>query len=111
MSKIIITIVGQDRVGIVAKTCNYLADHNMNILDITQTILQEYFNMMMIVDISGSKTSFDDMAHELDKLGQEIGVKILCQREEIFTSMHRILSKYFQKGRKTNVKHAGSSGN
>ena len=72
------------------KTCNYLADHNMNILDITQTILQEYFNMMMIVDISGSKTSFDDMAHELDKLGQEIGVKILCQREEIFTSMHRI---------------------
>ena len=87
MSKIIITIVGQDRVGIVAKTCNYLADH---ILDITQTILQEYFNMMMIVDISGSKTSFDDMAHELDKLGQEIGVKILCQREEIFTSMHRI---------------------
>ena len=49
MSKIIITIVGQDRVGIVAKTCNYLADHNMNILDITQTILQEYFNMMMIV--------------------------------------------------------------
>ena len=70
MSKIIITIVGQDRVGIVAKTCNYLADHNMNILDITQTILQEYFNMMMIVDISGSKTSFDDMAHELDKLGQ-----------------------------------------
>ena len=62
----------------------------MNILDITQTILQEYFNMMMIVDISGSKTSFDDMAHELDKLGQEIGVKILCQREEIFTSMHRI---------------------
>ena len=90
MSKIIITIVGQDRVGIVAKTCNYLADHNMNILDITQTILQEYFNMMMIVDISGSKTSFDDMAHELDKLGQEIGVKILCQREEIFTSMHRV---------------------
>ena len=47
-------------------------------------------SMMMIVDISGSKTSFDDMAHELDKLGQEIGVKILCQREEIFTSMHRI---------------------
>ena len=88
MSKIIITIVGQDRVGIVAKTCNYLADHNMNILDITQTILQEYFNMMMIVDISGSKTSFDDMAHELDKLGQEIGVKILCQREQL---MRKIL--------------------
>ena len=74
----------------------------MNILDITQTILQEYFNMMMIVDISGSKTSFDDMAHELDKLGQEIGVKILCQREEIFYQYAQNLSKYFQKGRKTN---------
>lgn len=90
MSKIIITIVGKDRVGIVAKTCNYLADNNMNILDITQTILQEYFNMMMIVDISGSEKSFDDMARELAQVGQKIGVTILCQREEIFTSMHRI---------------------
>ena len=59
MSKIIITIVGKDRVGIVAKTCNYLADNQMNILDITQTILQDYFNMMMIVDISRAEKSFD----------------------------------------------------
>ncbi|MCB6610517.1 MULTISPECIES: ACT domain-containing protein [Clostridia] len=90
MSKIIITIVGKDRVGIVAKTCNYLAENGMNILDITQTILQEYFNMMMIVDISKSPKSFDDMAKELEKVGEEIGVTIRCQREEIFTSMHRI---------------------
>ena len=90
MSKIIITIVGRDRVGIVAKTCNYLADNNMNILDITQTILQEYFNMMMIVDISKAEKSFDDMAKELAEVGKEIGVIIHCQREEIFTSMHRI---------------------
>ena len=90
MSKIIITIVGKDRVGIVAKTCNYLADNNMNILDITQTILQEYFNMMMIVDISKAEKSFDDMATELAAVGEEIGVTIRCQREEIFTSMHRI---------------------
>lgn len=90
MSKIIITIVGKDKVGIVAKTCNYLADNNMNILDITQTILQEYFNMMMIVDISKAEKSFDDMAKELDAIGEEIGVSIRCQREEIFTSMHRI---------------------
>ena len=89
-NKVIITVVGKDTVGIIAKVCTYLADHKINILDISQTIVQEFFNMMMIVDISGSKTSFDDMAHELDKLGQEIGVKILCQREEIFTSMHRI---------------------
>ena len=90
MSKIIITIVGKDRVGIVARTCNYLAENGMNILDITQTILQEYFNMMMIVDISGSPKSFDDMAKELEKVGEHIGVTIRCQREEIFTSMHRI---------------------
>ena len=89
-NKVIITVVGKDTVGIIAKVCTYLADNQVNILDISQTIVQGYFNMMMIVDISGSKTSFDDMAHELDKLGQEIGVKILCQREEIFTSMHRI---------------------
>ena len=90
MSKIIITIVGKDRVGIVARTCNYLAENGMNILDITQTILQEYFNMMMIVDISGSPKSFDDMAKELEKVVEDIGVTIRCQREEIFTSMHRI---------------------
>ena len=90
MSKIIITIVGQDRVGIVAKTCNYLADHNMLILDITQTILQEYFNMMMIVDGSGASVSFDEMASGLDEIGTGIGVNIKCQREEIFTKMHRI---------------------
>lgn len=90
MSKIIITIVGKDRVGIVAKTCVYLAENNMNILDITQTILKDYFNMMMIVDIAKSEKSFDDMARDLEKLGEEIGVTIQCQREEIFTSMHRI---------------------
>jgi len=90
MSKIIITIVGKDRVGIVARTCNYLAENQMNILDITQTILQDYFNMMMIVDISRAEKSFDDMAKELDEVGNEIGVTIRCQREEIFTSMHRI---------------------
>ena len=88
--KTIITVVGKDTVGIIAKVCTYLANNSINVLDISQTIVQDFFNMMMIVDISGSKTSFDDMAHELDKLGQEIGVKILCQREEIFTSMHRI---------------------
>ena len=96
MSKIIITIVGQDRVGIVAKTCNYLADHNMNILDITQTILQEYFNMMMIVDVTSISPSFGDVAEELEQVGEAIGVKVKiclfkqCQREEIFTSKQRI---------------------
>ena len=97
MSKIIITIVGQDRVGIVAKTCNYLADHNMNILDITQTILQEYFNMMMIVDISGSKTSFDD-----GQAGTGDRRKDSLSERRDFYQYAQNLSKYFQKGRKTN---------
>ena len=90
MSKIIVTIVGKDRVGIVAKVCNYLADKNINILDITQTILQGYFNMMMIVDVSGMTGSFDAMQQEMADLGNSMGLRIQCQREEIFDMMHRI---------------------
>ena len=90
MSKIIITIVGKDRVGIVARTCNYLAENGMNILDITQTILQEYFNMMMIVDTNQSPKPFADLCKELDQIGDEIGVTIKCQHEDIFDKMHRI---------------------
>ena len=90
MDKAIITVVGKDTVGIIAKVCGYLADNKINILDISQTIVQEYFNMMMIVDISKAEKSFDDMAKELAEVGEEIGVTIRCQREEIFTSMHRI---------------------
>ena len=90
MSKIIITIVGKDRVGIVARTCNYLAENGMNILDITQTILQEYFNMMMITDTSRSEKKLDRISEELSKLGEEIGVMIHAQHEDIFTKMHRI---------------------
>lgn len=90
MNKIIITIVGRDRVGIVAKSCNYLAENNINILEITQTIIKGYFNMMMIVDSQKSAKSFDEMAKEMEQIGEEIGVSIRCQREEIFTSMHRI---------------------
>ncbi len=90
MSKIIITVVGIDTVGIIAKVCTYLADHHVNILDISQTIVQEYFNMMMIADIDKASVSFGEIADELDRIGEEIGVHIKCQREEIFTRMHRI---------------------
>jgi len=90
MDKVIITVVGKDTVGIIAKVCTYLADHKINILDISQTIVQEYFNMMMIVDGSGASVSFDEMASGLDEIGAGIGVNIKCQREEIFTKMHRI---------------------
>lgn len=90
MNKTIITVVGKDTVGIIAKVCTYLADNGVNILDISQTIVQEYFNMMMIVDMNNAKKSFADIADELEKLGETIGVSIKCQHEEIFTKMHRI---------------------
>lgn len=90
MKKCVITVVGKDTVGIIAKVCTYLADTGINILDISQTIVSGYFNMMMIVDLSNSTSSFDDVNNELDKLGNEIGVVIKCQREEIFDMMHRI---------------------
>ncbi|MBR2187476.1 MAG: ACT domain-containing protein [Lachnospiraceae bacterium] len=90
MRKIIITVVGKDTVGIIAKVCTYLANNEINILDISQTIVSGFFNMMMIVDIAGSKKPFEDVQHELDQIGDEIGVQIRCQREEIFEGMHRI---------------------
>ena len=90
MSKAIITVVGKDTVGIIAKACTFLADNHVNILDISQTIVQGYFNMMMIVDITEVEDRFGAMVEEIEKLGDSIGVKIKCQKEEIFTSMHRI---------------------
>ena len=90
MSRTIITVVGKDTVGIIARVCTYLADAQINILDISQTIVQGFFNMMMIVDMEKSTNSFEAASLELERLGDEIGVKIKCQREEIFTSMHRI---------------------
>jgi ACT domain-containing protein len=90
MNKTIITVVGKDTVGIIAKVCTYLADSGINILDISQTIVSGYFNMMMIVDMAGTAKDFNQVADDLDKLGTEIGVVIKCQREEIFDSMHRI---------------------
>ena len=88
--KTIITVVGKDTVGIIAKVCTYLADSHINVLDITQTILQGYFNMMMIVDLNTSEVPFAECAGALEKLGEEIGVTIKCQREDIFDKMHRI---------------------
>lgn len=90
MKKTIITVVGKDTVGIIAKVCTYLAENNINILDISQTIVNEYFNMMMITDMNHTTKPFGDISDELEKLGEEIGVVIKCQRAEIFDSMHRI---------------------
>ena len=90
MNKTIITVVGKDTVGIIAKVCTYLAESKINILDISQTIVSGYFNMMMIVDMAGTTKDFNTVADDLESLGQGIGVVIKCQREEIFDSMHRV---------------------
>ena len=90
MNRTIITVVGKDTVGIIAKVCTYLAENSINILDISQTIIQEYFNMMMIVDMGKMTKSFEEVADELANVGKELGVQVKCQREEIFNMMHRI---------------------
>ncbi len=88
-NKVIITVVGKDTVGIIAKVCTYLSEGSVNVLDISQTI-SGYFNMMMIVDMANATASFAEISDQLDALGEEIGVTIKCQKEEIFEMMHRI---------------------
>lgn len=90
MKKCVITVVGKDTVGIIAKVCTYLAENQVNILDISQTIVQGYFNMMMITSMDMAQKEIGDIAKELEKLGEEIGVTIHCQRTEIFEKMHRL---------------------
>ena len=90
MSKMIITVLGKDTVGIIAKVCTYLADNQMNIEDISQTIVQGYFNMMMITDMEKAEKDFGEIAKDLDVVGEGIGVTIRCQRAEIFEKMHRL---------------------
>ena len=90
MKKCIVTVVGKDSVGIIARVCTYLAENRINILDINQTIVQDYFNMMMVVDVSGFEKKFSEIHSELEELGKNMGLEIRCQREEIFDQMHRI---------------------
>ena len=89
-NKVIITVVGKDTVGIIAKVCTYLSEGSVNVLDISQTIVSGYFNMMMIVDMANATASFAEISDQLDALGEEIGVTIKCQKEEIFEMMQRI---------------------
>ena len=89
-NKVIITVVGKDTVGIIAKVCTYLSEGSVNVLDISQTIVSGYFNMMMIVDMANATASFAEISDQLDALGEEFGVTIKCQKEEIFEMMHRI---------------------
>lgn len=88
--KVIITVLGKDTVGIIAKVCTYLSENGINILDISQTIVSGYFNMMMIVDLTKSVKGFAEISSDLEILGNDIGVSVKCQREEIFEMMHRV---------------------
>ena len=90
MKKTVITVVGKDTVGIIAKVCTYLANNRINILDISQTIVQGWFNMMMLTDFSNATKPFKQIDEEIMALGEEIGVQIKCQSEDIFKAMHRI---------------------
>ncbi|MDR3322145.1 MAG: ACT domain-containing protein [Synergistaceae bacterium] len=86
----IVTVLGKDSVGIIAKICLYLSMRNVNVLDIAQTIVGGYFNMMMVVDLSGSSEPLASMAVGLETLGRDIGVVVKLQHEDIFNAMHRI---------------------
>ncbi|MCI8781092.1 MAG: ACT domain-containing protein [Lachnospiraceae bacterium] len=90
MKKTVITVVGKDSVGIIAKICTYLANNQINILDISQTIVDGFFNMMMIVDVADSRKDFGTMVDEVEQLGEEMGCIVRAQREDIFDKMHRI---------------------
>lgn len=90
MTRAIITVVGKDNVGIIATVCTYLAKHQINILNITQTIVDGYFNMIMIVDLTQTTATFDAICTDLEEIGKNIGVQVKIQLEEIFNKMHRI---------------------
>ena len=86
----IVTVLGQDKVGIIAAVCNRLAGHNVNILDISQTILQGAFTMVMAVDVSAATASYGELGDSLTELGREMDLSIRIQRQEIFDAMHHI---------------------
>ena len=90
MKKTIVTVVGKDKVGIIASICSFLADSSVNVCDISQTIVNGFFNMMMIVDIEKCSKDFATFASELEQIGEEMSCIIKAQREDIFDKMHRI---------------------
>lgn len=90
MNRTIIIVIGKDRVGIIARVCTYLAENDINVLDINQSIVQGFFNMIMIVDAQNAKKDFAVLNSEIEKISEELGVKIKMQHEDIFDVMHRI---------------------
>lgn len=88
--KAIVTVVGKDRVGIIAQVCTQLAAYNVNVLDIRQSVLQEFFTMMMIVDVEKANLPLAQVAQELEEKGKQMGLSIRLQRQDIFDAMHQI---------------------
>ena len=88
--KALVTVIGHDKVGIITGGCARLAEANIDILEITQTVLQEYFTMMMIVDLSHSQLPFDEIRRKLDDYGKMLGLSIRIQRTDTFDAMHQI---------------------
>ena len=88
--KAIVTVVGKDQVGIIASVCAHLASYNINVLDISQTVMQGYFTMMMVVDVSCSNVPVAQLAQQLEEKGREMNLSIRLQREDIFEAMHRV---------------------
>ena len=88
--KAIVTVVGKDRVGIIAAVCNQLASFNVNVLDISQTVMQGYFTMMMATDVSECTVPVAVLSGKMDEVGKQMGLSIRVQREDIFQAMHRI---------------------
>ena len=88
--KAIVTVVGKDAVGIIASVCIQLASYNVNVLDISQTVMQGYFTMMMAVDVSGCQVPITELARAMEEKGKEMGLSIRLQREDIFEAMHRV---------------------
>ena len=88
--KAIVTVVGKDQVGIIAAVCVKLAEYNVNVLDINQTVMQGYFTMMMAVDVSACNIPVAELVTEMARIGEEMGLSIRVQREDIFQAMHRI---------------------
>ena len=88
--KAIVTVVGKDRVGIIAAVCNELASYNVNVLDISQTVMQGYFTMMMATDVSACSVPVAILSERMETIGKELGLSIRVQREDIFHAMHRV---------------------
>ena len=88
--KAVITVLGKDQVGIIAGISNILAESNVNILDISQTIMQDVFTMIMLTDVSNAQLAFDVLSDKLEAKGRELGLYVKIQHEDIFNSMHRI---------------------